>query len=293
MNSYQITLIENTIEYIEKNLESPLSSDDISREVGLSKFHLQRLFRALVNDTLISYVRGRRLSASLHDLLYTDDNILDIALKYQFDYEQSYIRAFQKQFHITPAKYRKLKYELPIVQKLDINTITAIEQGMILQPKMVIRPQFYVQGIKDEVNHEKNLVEYKTTKMALEFRDKYLSLIPNKINEHIYLAIIEYMPDRLIRNFYIPCVETSILNPQNEPLVSYTIPMQEYAVFKYIGFHDPKYITYKTIVDFYDHIMIWKKNSNYNKEQPYHFERIDLSICSDTYCEMDIYIPIK
>lgn len=293
MNSYQITSIEKTIEYIEKNLEFPLTSDDISREVGLSKFHLQRLFRALVNDSLISYVRGRRLSVSLHDLLYTDANILDIALKYQFDYEQSYIRAFQKQFHITPAKYRKLKYELPIVQKLDINTITAIEQGMILQPKMVIRPQFYVQGIKDEVNHEKNLVEYKTTKMALEFMNKYLPLIPNRINEHIYLAIIEYMPDRLIRNYYIPCVETSVLNPQNEPLVSYTIPMQEYAVFKYIGFHAPKYITYKTIVDFYDHIMIWKKNSNYNKEQPYHFERIDLSICSDTYCEMDIYIPIK
>lgn len=293
MNSYQINSIENTIEYIEKKLEFPLSSDDISREIGLSKFHLQRLFRALVNDSLISYVRGRRLSVSLHDLLYTDENIIDIALKYQFEYEQSYIRAFQKQFHITPAKYRRLKHELPIVQKIDINTVTAIEQGMILQPKMVIKPHFFVQGIKDEVNHEKNLVEFKTTKMALEFFNKYRSSIENKKNEHVYLAIIEYMPNRHISNYYIPCVETTVLNPEKEPLVSYTIPMQEYAVFKYIGFHAAEEITFKTIVDFYGHIMLWKKNSNYNKEQPYHFERVDLSICSDNYCEMDIYIPIK
>jgi AraC family transcriptional regulator len=293
LNTYQISLIENIIEYIENNLEFPLTSEDISREAGLSKFHLQRLFKALVNNSLISYVRGRRLSVSIHDLLYTDTNIIDIAIKYQFEYEQSYIRAFEKQFHITPAKYRKARYELPIIQKLDINTITAIEQGMILQPKMVIKPQFYIQGIKEEIFHEHNLVEFTTNKLAMLFKEKYLSLIPNRINEHIYLAIIEYRPKRLISNYYIPCIETTVLNPVEDPFVSYTIPMQEYAVFKYIGFHAPEEITFKTIEDFYSHIMIWKGNSNYKKEQPYHFERIDLSICSDSYCEMDIYIPIN
>jgi AraC family transcriptional regulator len=56
-------------------------------------------------------------------LLYTDKNILDIALDYGFDYEQSYIRAFKREFGITPGGLRKngqmVKITPPFNQKND------------------------------------------------------------------------------------------------------------------------------------------------------------------------------
>ena len=43
----------------------------------------------------------------LGDLLKAKSNVLDIALDYGFEYEQSYIRAFKNEFHLTPGEMRK------------------------------------------------------------------------------------------------------------------------------------------------------------------------------------------
>jgi AraC family transcriptional regulator len=293
MNSNQLEAIGYTIETIEKNLEKPFQLDDLSKEVGISKYHLIRLFYGICGKSVMNYARARRLSLSLSDLINSKNNILDIALKYQFEYEQSYIRAFQKQFHITPAKYRRYQTEMPIEQKIDIKLLKTIGQGFVIQPKMIIKPSFHVEGIKDEIIHEQNLTEYTTNQLAMLFINNYKPMIQNKINEHVYLALILYGKNPYVSNMYLPCVETTILNESEKPLASYTIPTQEYAVFRYVGFHSLMNVTYKTLKELYDYITWqWKLNTSYKQAQPYHFERMDFSICSDTYCEMDLYYPI-
>lgn len=293
MNSNQISAIEDTIETIEKNLEKPFHLEELSKEVGISKYHLLRLFKAITDKSLMAYVRGRRLSHSLSDLISSNMNILDIAIKYQFEYEQSYIRAFQNFFHITPAKYRKQKSEMPIEQMIDLHSLKSVGQGVVLQPKMVIRPEFYVQGIKEEIFHEQNLTEFTTNKIAMLFYEKYLPLVPDKVNEAVYFAIILHNSNNSISNDYIPCTETSVLNTVTPPFFAYTIPLQEYAVFRYVGFHSPYEVTYKTLKELYDYIGHWRFITSYTESEPFHFERMDLNICSESYCEMDIYFPIS
>lgn len=291
MNENKITFFEDTISIIEENLLHPLSLDELSKHVAISKYHLNRLFKSVSGISLMTYVRARRLSISLRDLMHSDMNIIDIALKYQFDYEQSYIRAFQNQFKITPAKYRRHRYELPIQQKLDTSLIE-MEQGFVVRPKMVIKPEFYIQGIKEEIFDDENLLLSTTNKLAELFRDTYLTNVPNRINEQIYLAIIRYLENPSISNDYIPCVETSVLNKPEIPFVAMKMPVQEYAVFRYVGFHAPALLNCKTLKELYDYTFYWVTNTKYRHLSPYHFERMDLSICSDSYCEMDIYIPI-
>lgn len=293
MNQDQLSGIENTVEIIEKYLEKPLRLDELSKKVGISKYHLLRLFKSIADKPLMTYVRARRLSWSLSDLINTDMNVLDIAVKYQFEYEQSYIRAFQKQFHITPAKYRRLKTEIPIEQKIDVKTLKGIGQGFVIQPKAVIRPEFHVQGIRDEIFHSENLTKCTTNKLALLFKEKYQPYVPNRINEHIYLAFIFYNIHHFISNDYFPCVETSILNKAEAPYKTYTIPLQKYLVFRYVGLHSPMGVTYRTLKELYDYTdWYFVANNNIRLAQPYHFERMDLSICSSSYCEMDIYFPV-
>ena len=121
MNNDQISSIKNTIENIEREIKNDINLDQLSNEVGISKYHLHRLFKSLTDKSLMSYVRGRKLSCSLNDLSNTDLNIIDIANEYHFEHEQSYIRAFKQQFNMTPSQYRKSKCEILIEPKIDIN----------------------------------------------------------------------------------------------------------------------------------------------------------------------------
>jgi len=293
MNSDQISSIENTIENIEREIKNGINLDQLSNEVGISKYHLHRMFKSITDKSLMSYVRGRKLSRSLNDLINTNLNIIDIANEYQFEHEQSYTRAFKQQFNMTPSRYRKLQCEISIEPKIDVNHMHNIAQGLVIQPRICIKPQFYVQGIQKEIIHKENLIYHTTNILAEKFLKDYLPTINNKINEEVYIGLVIYSSNPQYSNDYIPAVETSVINKIKAPFVNYTIPSNQYAVFRYIGFHSPHDITYETLKELYNYIMgHWQKSTAYKKLNDYHFERIDLKICSDNYCEMDVYMPI-
>lgn len=107
MQTDQINMIHNLIQLIEENIHENLDLDVLAEETGFSKYYIDRLFKALTGQTLINYVRGRRLTRSLDDLVNTRLHIIDIAQEYRFSYEQTYIRAFKQQFHMTPAQYMR------------------------------------------------------------------------------------------------------------------------------------------------------------------------------------------
>lgn len=104
-------LIENIKLDIDKRICDGINVSILAKKYTLSEGHLRRLFRYSINRTIADYIRSRKLTISLDDLLKTNINILDIALKYGFDYEQSYIRAFKREFGITPGDLRKISRE--------------------------------------------------------------------------------------------------------------------------------------------------------------------------------------
>jgi AraC family transcriptional regulator len=104
-------MIEEAVLYIEENLKDKLSLDDISDRLCISKYHLHRLFRAITGMPLISYVRGRKLTSSLTELMDDKLNIIGIAYEYDFQYEQTYVRAFKQLFKITPSFFRQNQCE--------------------------------------------------------------------------------------------------------------------------------------------------------------------------------------
>ena len=101
--------IVSTIDYIEENLYNKISLDDIALYTGVSKYYLHRIFKSLTGESIIEYVQSRKLTCSIKELVNTNMRIIDIALNYGFDYEQSYIRAFRKNFGCTPLKIRSDK----------------------------------------------------------------------------------------------------------------------------------------------------------------------------------------
>lgn len=292
MSNGQINIIKDTIELVEKNMKEISNLEQLSDEMAISKYHLHRIFRSITGKSLMSYIRNRKLTLSLQDLINTNLNVIDIANEYRFDYEQSYIRAFKQMFEVTPSQFRRNPRQLTIEQKIDINIFENIGEGVVIKPHMVIEPLFYLQGIQAEIIHEDNYLNMTTNQLAEEFWTDYRMNIPNRKNENTYYGLVRYRENSEYSNDYATCIETTVLNPISAPYVQYTISTSEYAVFRYIGLHNPHKITFKTLLDLYNYIDNWLAHTSYKQLHSYHFEKMDFSICDDNYCEMDIYIPI-
>lgn len=66
------------------------------------------MFKEVTGQAVGSYIRKRRLSKAAVVLRLTSRSILEIALQYHFDSQQTFTRAFKKQFNQTPANYRRI-----------------------------------------------------------------------------------------------------------------------------------------------------------------------------------------
>jgi len=103
---YTEKIIQETIEYIEKNLEQNLNLDHLSKKFGYSKFYLNRLFSESTGCTIYKYIKMRRLTEAARKLVYTDKTIIDIAFEANYQSQQAFTNAFTDMFHCSPQVYR-------------------------------------------------------------------------------------------------------------------------------------------------------------------------------------------
>ena len=98
--------ISHLILWIDSNKEHRLSLDDVAKKAGYSKWHLQRIFLKENGKSLGKFMRDRRLACMTEELLVTDETILNLALKYGFESQQSLTRTFTKKYGTPPHQYR-------------------------------------------------------------------------------------------------------------------------------------------------------------------------------------------
>ncbi len=292
-SSENIDRIKSIVDYIEDHIKEDIALEDISKMTALSKYHMHRVFKLLTNKSLIDYVRSRKLTQSLELLLNSDLSVLDIALEFSFQHEQSYIRCFKNLFHISPGRYRREKNDIPIVNKIDVGFIRPIGEGMLFEPSFVIKSSFCVVGLSYLVYDDENNENFTATKVGTEFFHKYKKQIKNVKCPDIYIGLVKYIPDHPEKSYYIPCTEVSSLDNIPYDMVGYKIPTHKYAVFKYVGFHSAEEVTIETLNELYNFIFLeWWPNTSYSYAGDFHFERIDYELARKDYCEVDIYFPI-
>jgi len=101
--------IKEMIDYIESNLDGQLNLDEIAKEAGYSKFHLNRMFSDRVGYTVYKYIQMRRLTAAAEKLVYTKKPIIEIAYEANYGSPQSFTLAFRRLYDYTPQEYRVMK----------------------------------------------------------------------------------------------------------------------------------------------------------------------------------------
>lgn len=116
-----IDKVENVINYIEENLEHQITLEDLAKLIFFSKFHFHRIFQDIVGESVMEYIRKRRISKAALKLMYTDVKIIDIAIEYQFNSQDTFTRAFTRYFNLTPSAFRKKGKSKRIYGKINIS----------------------------------------------------------------------------------------------------------------------------------------------------------------------------
>lgn len=110
--------INNAIEYIEDNLGSNISIDEIAKVAFTSRYHFQRIFHALTGVTLTEYIRNRRLTLAGEELSSKNVKIIDVAAKYGYESPDAFTKAFQRLHGSTPSMIKKGNTRLKSFPKL-------------------------------------------------------------------------------------------------------------------------------------------------------------------------------
>jgi len=95
------------IEFIEANLDQPLTLDAMAAQVGISPLYLARAFKAAVGQSPHQYVLARRIERAKELLRNTEIPIIDVALSVGFSSQSHLSHWMIRQTGVSPGVYRR------------------------------------------------------------------------------------------------------------------------------------------------------------------------------------------
>lgn len=276
-------VLKAVTEYIEENIEYKVTLERLSENVGFSEGYIKKLFSSAFGMTVSDYIRKRKLSLSAEKLLKTDLRISDISEEYGFEFPQSYINAFKREFGITPYRWKLAPSELELTEKIDTEQIMELSDGVIL-PKKVILPKLLLCGMKHTLGFDES--HKKAPEAALEFWNGKRKSISDIKENGVYYGLTEGY-DAVCRQSKYYCT-VSVLR-KNRGFENIYAGGGKYIKFTYIGEHSYSLLSTETARSMYCAVDEYFKNHSIKSADSY-FERVDTNKCTDDFCVMEWYI---
>lgn len=229
--------LEIAITYIEAHLNEDIGLEDVARETGYSYYHITRLFKSVVGETVGSYINKRRLSNASKGLLYTEKRILDIAIESNYESSEAFSRAFKDVYHISPLEYRKNQLDLFVGSKKCLNPdmLQHIANSITIEPQIVNVSETRVAGIRGDVTLKGDSLPY-----LWEQFHKIRTVIPHTIADRRDFCICETGETTYTESgdaIYSEMIGTEIDSFEDMPDIVATkvIKPGKYAVFTHLG----------------------------------------------------------
>lgn len=229
----QASIIRDLLNWLENHLDQPLSLDNVAAKAGYSKWHLQRMFKDVTGHAIGAYIRARRLTKAAMALCMTGRPILDIALQYRFDSQQTFTRAFKKQFAQTPASYRRAEEW----NTYGIRPPLRLDEFTLPQPQFVTLPDTQLVGVTQNCNCSLEQICNFRTEMRVHFWRQYLG--EAKCIPPLLYGLHHARPSKDKEDehdvLYTTAVEPEHVPEGVHPGEPITLPGGEYALFIYAG----------------------------------------------------------
>jgi len=105
-------IVNNSLFYIYKYIDSPINLDELAKLNSVSKYHFHRIFKEETGKTLFETITSIRLQKAANLLIVNQySTISEIITKCGFSSHSSFIKAFKKRFNYTPKEWRNGGYK--------------------------------------------------------------------------------------------------------------------------------------------------------------------------------------
>jgi len=102
------THIQKAMDYIDRNISSNITIEDICRNLHLSKYYICHLFKENTGMTIMDYIQKKRVAEAKRLLLLSDRPISQIAMDAGFNSFSVFSRVFKEMTGYSPSTFRKM-----------------------------------------------------------------------------------------------------------------------------------------------------------------------------------------
>lgn len=191
--------LDRVLLFIHKNIDDDSQCiDKLAAISGYSKFHFQRMFKNYTGQTLANYLRQARLNKAKFLLSFTNETISNIAYNSGFSHIESFSRAFNKEFELSPSAFRdkskkeiikdELYYEEIFMDELNLTITFSQNNAKFLEGDryFLIEYSNLIYGSKTNSNPDITISKSKFVKVDFIRTGLNLELILNKIYTVFY-----------------------------------------------------------------------------------------------------------
>jgi AraC-like DNA-binding protein len=114
VSARQRATVRDVEELLSQRYDDALSIGEIATAVGISEYHLARLFRKVTGRTLHGYRHALRTRDALNAISQSDSSLTSIALSLGYSSQSHFTETFRRTFGLLPSEFRRTSAAGPI-----------------------------------------------------------------------------------------------------------------------------------------------------------------------------------
>lgn len=138
-----IAELNRLIELVEAELSGQLDVARLAGGLGTTEYHLRRMFSSLTGMPLSEYIRRRRMTVAVADVM-RGDPLLDIAVRYGYGSIEAFGRAFRAVHGAGPSDVRRTGG--PLRSQAQLRLRLTVEGNTVMDARIIDRPAFMLIG---------------------------------------------------------------------------------------------------------------------------------------------------
>ena len=220
--------VNKALWFIESHFAETPDLDDIANVAGVSRYHLTRAFGEATGESIMRYMRGRRLTLAARALANGAPDILAVALEAGYGSHEAFTRAFREQFGVTPETVREQRSirNLNLVEAIKMDENMHVNLG---EPRIVQGEPLLIAGLGERYGVQSG-ANIPAQWQAFVPR---IGSVPGQVGRTAYGLIFNGDDDG---NYDYMCgVEVSDFSRLPSDLDRLRVPACKYAVFRHAG----------------------------------------------------------